>query len=720
MNLVAWKTGASGGQQPRRPWWARPRDGRRLTAGLPAATRHAPEVVRGDRLLLHPCLILQKDGRWFWIALIALTGLAFLLRLYHLDSFPLGLFWDEAFEGLEAYALFGKSFWHWPLFFTEINGREPLFVYLVHLAQRLWGPSTWSVRVVSATAGALLTPALIWLGWEMAPSLGVNRRKQFALWTGLAVLALLWSQTVARLGQRISLYALLEILFLAALWRAWRRPARRWWIIAGGFAGLSFYTYLAVRVIPTLLGLMVGYALLLRRAELRSRWAGIAIGLAAALIVAAPLLIHFACHPGDFSMRTSQITILTQAGIAALPDNLGAVLGMAFVRGDLNDRLNYPGRPVLDALTLVPFLVGLYLILRRCRQPAYFFLLAGLGCLLLPTLLSTDAPNFGRAIGALPIFVLLIALGLDQLLTWATQWHPALQAPGSMAGWALLFLSVALTAHVYYVQYAKYPPLSSTWDTGFTQVAYDSATGSGARIYVETAILDHPALPYLLSGQPIAKLPHSMDTCNRCLRAALDGPARYYLRADAETRWANLLQSYLPDSRRRAILSGSGDKPWANIIEQPAGGRVQFPELQPLPRSFQDGIGLVGYWLSQATTSSGDHLYVRLLWQVTTPPTESYTVFVHLSQAGQVTAGADDLPGHGACKTSDWQPGEVIVNEMQVVLPPDMPDGVYDLAVGLYRLETMQRLEATGNADNQVMLGSLRKDHSAIHWLVLN
>ena len=52
--------------------------------------------------------------------------------------------------------------------------------------------------------------------------------------------------------------------------------------------------------------------------------------------------------------------------------------------------------------------------------------------------------------------------------------------------------------------------------------------------------------------------------------------------------------------------------PRVNIIEQPAGGRVQFSELQPLPRSFQDGIELMGYWLSQPTVHAGNRLYVRL------------------------------------------------------------------------------------------------------------
>ena len=340
----------------------------------------------------------------------------------------------------------------------------------------------WSVRVVSATAGALLTPAMVWLGWEVAPALGVVHRKQFALWSGFAVLALLWSQTVARLGQRMSLFALLEILFFAALWRAWRVPKPRWWILAGIFAGLSFYTYLAVRVIPLLLVIMLGYAFFYRRAQLRGRWQGVAISVASALIVAMPLLIHFVRFPGDFSVRTNQVNIISTGGIPVLLDNLRIVMAMAFVRGDLNDRLNYPGRPVLDVFVLVPFLAGMAYTLRRFWRPGSVFLLAGLGCMLLPTLLTDEAPNFGRATGALPFFALLIALGLERLLAWAGRWRPALRVPGSVVGWGLLLLATALTAQVYFVKYADLPNLYDSWGTGYTQVAYDIANNSSAEV----------------------------------------------------------------------------------------------------------------------------------------------------------------------------------------------------------------------------------------------
>ena len=523
--------------------------------------------------------------RWFWVALIALTGLALLLRLYRLDGFPAGIFWDESFEGLDAYSLLGRPFWRWPLFFTAINGREPLFVYLVHFAQRVWGPSAWSVRVVSATAGALLSPAMVWLGWEVAPALGVDHRKQFALWSGFAVLALLWSQTIARLGQRMSLFVLLEILFFAALWHAWRAPKQRWWILAGIFAGLGFYTYLAVRIVPLLLVIMLGYAFFCRRAELLGRWKGVAISIAAALTVAMPLLIHFLRYPSDFSVRTSQVSIVNHGGIPMLLDNLGRLMGMAFVRGDLNVRLNYPGRPVLDVFSLVPFLVGMAYVLRRIWRPGSVFLLAGLGCMLLPTLLSDEAPNFGRAIGALPFFALLIAVGLDRLLAWVSCWRPALRVPGSVVGWGLLLLSTALAAHVYFVKYADLPNLYDSWDTGYTQVAYDIANISKTNIsapvftYADEEIANHPTLAYLLSDQPIAKLPRTIGTLSTCLRIAPGTPARYYFYATTDTPAPDLsdeLSARQPTARPDTEFYGSAESQY----HRAAGRRAS-----PVPRA---------------------------------------------------------------------------------------------------------------------------------------
>ncbi len=660
----------------------------------------------------------EPSGYGFFILLAAITGVSAVLRFYHLGSYPAGLFFDEATEGLDASSLAGKPIWHWPLFFTAINGREPLFVYLVHLAQLIWGPTIWSVRAVAALSGVLLTPAVAWLAWELAPDLGVHCRSRFALWSALAVPALFWSQAISRLAQRMSLFVLLEALFCAALWRAWRSDRSLWWAAAGIFAGLSFYTYLAVRLVPLALGMCLVLAWLRHRPALRARRQGLAIMSVLALLVAAPLLAHFALYPSHFGMRSSQVDILDAGGIRALANNMLQALGMAFVRGDANARLNYPNRPVLDWLTLVPFVLGLALALRWFRHPARFFLLAMLAAMLLPTVLSVEAPNFGRSIGALPIFAMLIALGLDQMLDWLSSRRPRLLQIGAGVGWAALLMSVGVTGQAYFVRYAALPDLFAAWDTGYTLVARDiasappAANGGPERIYAGPGIVANPTVQYLLSDTPVAQHPHDMDG-RSCVRIDTSGPARYYVIAAVDGRGQRMLASYLPDSRETTVVADPAGRPWAVAFEQPRGGRIVFPELVTRQATFESGIQLMGYWLSQQTVRAGDRLYVRLFWRPTSAPEESFTTFVHLDRVdgglAPPVAGVDALPGNGACVTNDWQPGEVIVDELQMVVPSGVPDGKLTVTTGLYRRETMQRLHIAGSSVDQSTLTIIEK-----------
>ncbi len=164
-------------------------------------------------------------GRLGWLLLAALTIFAFVMRFWQLADVPPGLFYDEAFNGLDAYHLLDTPLWQWPLFFTGNHGREPLLIWLTGISHAFFGQSIWTIRFVPALCGALLTPALTWLAWEVAPHLGVRNRRTFALWSGSVVLALLWSQIFSRYGIRLSLFVLLETLLWAGLWKAWGRPA---------------------------------------------------------------------------------------------------------------------------------------------------------------------------------------------------------------------------------------------------------------------------------------------------------------------------------------------------------------------------------------------------------------------------------------------------------------------------------------------------------------
>jgi len=622
---------------------------------------------------------------------------------------PPGLHYDEAFNGMDVTTMLSKPIWQWPIFFNGNFGREPLFLYLLAGAQRLLGPGIVTLRLVAALVGALLTPALMWLAWEMGPSLGANRRR-LAPWAGMAVLTLLWSQIYARFALRVELFALLEVLSFAALWRAWRTNVIRWWAIAGVIAGLSFYSYLPSRLLPFISVPLALLAIWRYREQLTQRRAGIAIVALTGILVALPLAVYFVRNPLAFSTRLSQVSVLGE-GITAIWHNIWATIQMVIVAGDINPRDNLPGRPVFDLVMFVPFLLGVISLLRRLLRPAALFLLSWLVIMLVPTIFSNYAPSFQRAIGAMPALALIAALGLDRAVAWADKRWPRGLRWYQATGWAALAAGIVITWRAF-ATWSASPELFFARDVGFVKLAAeltnDDAPGP---IYLSPRGEDLPTIRYLLLRDATPPELRGFDG-HVCVCLPAEGAARFVFLTGEDLRGPQLLQTYLPDGYFQTLVTDPAGRPWATRLVQPAGGRVQFPEMIAAPTTLSDGVGLLGYWLSDTALHPGERLYVRLFWRADARPAADYTTFVHLLQQGadgamRQVVGVDAPPGKGTCATTGWAPGEIIVDELQMVLPPDLSAGRYWLTIGMYRPATGERLQVPGHSDDQIVLASL-------------
>ena len=81
----------------------------------------------------------------------------------------------------------------------------------------------------------------------------------------------------------------------------------------------------------------------------------------------------------------------------------------------------------------------------------------------------------------------------------------------------------------------------------------------------------------------------------------------------------------------------------------------------------------------------GTPLPITLYWTTDRPLNTSYTVFVHLIDAsGNKISQIDVAPRSGTYPTSLWPPGEVVVDEVPLTLPVELPPGEYHMRVGLY------------------------------------
>jgi hypothetical protein len=97
---------------------------------------------------------------------------------------------------------------------------------------------------------------------------------------------------------------------------------------------------------------------------------------------------------------------------------------------------------------------------------------------------------------------------------------------------------------------------------------------------------------------------------------------------------------------------------------------------------------------------------VTLIWQSLQVPTADYTVFVHLRDAGDHTvAQADSPPQAGTYPTSFWDASETVVDDHTIAIPDGLPAGDYTVAVGLYRLDTGERLSiAQDSGGSEIVL----------------
>ncbi len=127
--------------------------------------------------------------------------------------------------------------------------------------------------------------------------------------------------------------------------------------------------------------------------------------------------------------------------------------------------------------------------------------------------------------------------------------------------------------------------------------------------------------------------------------------------------------------------------------------------LQTSGALLNEQIRLDSYALSSQEITSGDVLQLQLNWQAERQPNANYTAFVQLlDPRDQVVAQRDAPPGDRP--TSEWQPGEEIIDNHGVLAPHGTAPGDYRLILGMYNPETGERLRV-GNQD-YVNLGMIR------------
>ncbi len=639
--------------------------------------------------------------------LLSVLLLAAALRFWRLGELPPGFYHDEAYYGLDALSLlrgelFPRFYEGWelyandahaqrpptpqrfPVFFEGNYGREPLHVYLAALSIRLFGPTPFAVRAVTAAAGtlAVLTTWLAARALFPPDRMRPFRGELLPLAAAFTLAVLYPALHFSRFGIRAM--TLLPPLTLAvfAFWRGWRGPSAVWLGAAGFFVGLSLYTFAAARLFPLVFILFGGYLLLTDRGSLRARWRGLALATVVAVLTAAPLLLFFARYPYFFAFRMAYVANRGKGVVEGAPAltwllNVGRVLGGLVWQGETHLRHNLPGRPYLDPAQAALALLGLIRASRFRWRPEYVFLLLWAGVMLLPSILSGDAPHFGRLTGAAPALAILVGVGLTRLAERLRDVAPV-RWLAAAAVVTLCALSLFFTTRDYFGRYATHPDLARDfYQSDWTLGTFAAALPPETTLYLSPSQEEMATIYFALGGPDRIR---SFDGADGLIVAGIPGrPGAYLVRPSAEATLANL-QAYFPEGAARA--PGDGFIPFLVPADAP---RVRTEAT--VDADFGSIIRLVGYTVERAANG----VDVVLAWQSAAATPVDYTAFVHLLDSGGQVAAQTDRPPSGY-PTSDWRAGEIVVDRFHIDLPDGYSAGSYRISTGFYNPADVVRL----------------------------
>jgi len=635
-----------------------------------------------------------------WLILGLILLLALFLRSYRLDGQSL---WAD--EGNSA-ALAARSL----AAITRDAAHDihpPLYYYFLHLWVRLWGNSEIALRSLSALAGTIMVFATFLLGRELFP-----RRVAYvaALLAAISPFQVYYSQE-ARMYILVALWSVLAVLFFVRWMRSWtgagaaaRGRAIPSAVLYVCFTTAALHTHYFAFTVPLVTILAYGLAMIgypaLRRLRRIGAWAGAQLVVVALYLpwlrLAGGQLTTWPAVSEPFSLRflLEELLRVFSLGLSVEPETTPVVLcfGLVFLLGALpmvvwsrgGRRPGLLPRPELSALLFILLYMGvpvLAMYVLSLSRPAY-------------------DPKFLLLVT--PAFCLLVARGISgEWLTADVEGRARAVARWGIAGVLLLFVVVAsalsLRNYYYDERYAR--------DDYRGMASYISAAGQEGDAIILNAPGQVEIFSYYYQGDlPIYPLPGQRPLDEGKTEEALEGIVSQHRHlyalfwGTAESDPNRVIESWLDERTFKAQDSWHGNVRLV-IYAVPREG-ISAQIQHPLDLRLGEEISLLGYSVADSQVRAGDVLRLTLFWQALGEIGERYKVFTHvLDGRSQMVGQRDAEPGGGARPTTTWQEGEVFADNYGVLVLPATPPGEFQLEIGMYSLETGERLSVTTDGE---------------------
>ena len=166
---------------------------------------------------------------------------------------------------------------------------------------------------------------------------------------------------------------------------------------------------------------------------------------------------------------------------------------------------------------------------------------------------------------------------------------------------------------------------------------------------------------------------------------------------DGQADPKKVIESWLNEKTFKAYDQWYGDARLAAYAVNQTAGTMN----QKVNARFGDRIRLEGYSINDSSFAAGDILQLTLFWNPQSLIANRYKIFVHVigDPDSPPVAQHDGEPVGGLVLTTMWKPDEIVRDNHGVFLPLDLPRGDYKLAVGLYDVNSSERLTLADGSD---------------------
>jgi 4-amino-4-deoxy-L-arabinose transferase-like glycosyltransferase len=678
-------------------------------------------------------------SRWLWpepgqrlsfILALALLACCFWLRAQRLGK--VGTVADEGvFIALAEQMTRGKVLYR--DLFHNIN--PGLTLTLAGLFQ-LTGPDILYPRLLAALVSTLTCLAVLVIGWRSFGSLiGLLAAFFFAI----DPLNLFWSKFTFT-EPFYHLFDTLGVLFLV---EALRRPKPLLAVASGLAIGCAFiFKQTGIVVMAAVVALFLWNISIspVRRDEATANLRFLLLMGSGIALVCLALLVGYlwpngALHDFLVAIYAPNVPSLTDLSQKLL--TLGAcalrrpimILALAVIPLIFLSGLLVSGGPAPEAQRRVKVVIARFLLLWGLAEYGMLLLVPYLTCGFggfSHYMVPLTAPTALMAALFLGDFVRRARLGLQTL---------GHTLPGSRT---LILRSVGPGILVCIVAALTFPAFATDFDRGFNSLypfsSFQQEAAIGEYVQRVTAPADHilvftnaiffhwahrdPSSRFLFYSGRLAQGPLRNDVSYELAQAIQDRQTKLIL-----VSAPNLYDPHLAplDDIVKALYTNIGQLPYSyqdqviflkRRVEKSDGYVPPLPTLfvkpedlpiaHPLRASLGDKVTFLGYNKEMVEASADAHFSITLFWRCEAAMDRDYTIFVHLvDPGGKRVAQADHQVFSGLYPTSAWRPGEVIQDRFWLRIPSDLPAGEYLLRIGMYDLNTLQRLPIEGEAGSE-------------------